>query len=70
MKGIPSRVPSGGFQSSLSSNSLISRPSLPRNPMPRKDGGIKLLDINEQPISYAQAKKRMKMQGKNKGYFC
>uniref|UniRef100_T1HWI8 HDAg domain-containing protein n=1 Tax=Rhodnius prolixus TaxID=13249 RepID=T1HWI8_RHOPR len=62
LKGIPSRVPSGGFQSSLSSNSLISRPSLPRNPMPRKDGGIKLLDINEQPISYAQAKKRMKMQ--------
>lgn len=27
----------------------------------RKDGGIKLLDINEQPLGYAQAKKRKKM---------
>lgn len=27
----------------------------------RKDGGIKLLDINEQPLGYAQAKKRRKM---------
>lgn len=27
----------------------------------RKDGGIKLLDINEQPIGYAQAKKRKRM---------
>ncbi|KAK9501517.1 hypothetical protein O3M35_012227 [Rhynocoris fuscipes] len=62
LKGIPSRVPSGGFQSTLGTNSLLPRPSIPRNPMPRKDGGIKLLDINEQPMSYAQAKKRMKMQ--------
>lgn len=27
----------------------------------RKDGGIKLLDINEQPLGYAQAKKRRKL---------
>lgn len=27
----------------------------------RKDGGIKLLDINEQPLGYAQAKKRKRM---------
>lgn len=27
----------------------------------RKDGGIKLLPINEQPLGYAQAKKRKKM---------
>ncbi|XP_014242077.1 negative elongation factor A [Cimex lectularius] len=62
LKGIPSRVPSGGFQSGLSNNSLMSRPSLPRNPLPRKDGGIKLLDINEQPLAHAQAKKRKRLQ--------
>jgi len=27
----------------------------------RKDGGIKILDINEQPLGYAQAKKRKRM---------
>lgn len=61
LKGIPSRVPTGGF---LRSPSLISRPSLSRTPAGRKDGGIKLLDINEQPLGYAQAKKRKRMQGK------
>jgi hypothetical protein len=34
-----------------------------RTPAGRKDGGIKLLDINEQPLGYAQAKKRKRMQG-------
>jgi len=62
LKGIPSRVPTGGFSSSLGNNSLMSRPSMPRNPVGRKDGGIKLLDINEQPMAYAQAKKRKRMQ--------
>lgn len=61
LKGIPSRMPTGGFQSGLN-NSLMSRPSLPRSTLPRKDGGIKLLDINEQPIAYAQAKKRKRIQ--------
>lgn len=55
--GIPSRIPSGGFQ-----NPGANRPALPRNPTPRKDGGIKLLDINEQPMAYAQ-KKRKKQLG-------
>ncbi|CAH1405227.1 unnamed protein product [Nezara viridula] len=61
LKGIPSRVPSGGFQSGMNS-SLMSRPAMPRSTLPRKDGGIKLLDINEQPMAYAQAKKRKRMQ--------
>lgn len=38
------------------------RPS-PRTLAGRKDGGIKLLDINEQPIGFAQAKKRKRQQG-------
>lgn len=59
LKGIPSRVPAGGFRSSPVSS--LSRPSLPRTPAGRKDGGIKLLDINEQPLGYAQAKKRKRM---------
>ncbi|KAF6209483.1 hypothetical protein GE061_015233 [Apolygus lucorum] len=62
LKGIPSRVPTGGFQSGLGTNALLSRPSLPRSTLPRKDGGIKLLDINEQPIAMSQAKKRKRMQ--------
>lgn len=41
----------------------MSRPPLPRTPAGRKDGGIKLLDINEQPLGFAQAKKRKRMQG-------
>ncbi|PNF43307.1 hypothetical protein B7P43_G14456 [Cryptotermes secundus] len=61
LKGIPSRVPAGGFRSPLNSPS-ISRPPMSRTPAGRKDGGIKLLDINEQPLGYAQAKKRKRMQ--------
>ncbi|CAH0395090.1 unnamed protein product [Bemisia tabaci] len=58
LKGIPSRVPDGGGFRSLPTAS----PVLPRGPSIRKDGGIKLLDITEQPIGYAQAKKRKRMQ--------
>jgi len=61
LKGIPSqRVPSGGFRSpSLTSTSMSNRTSI--NNRIRKDGGIKILDINEQPLGYAQAKKRKRM---------
>ncbi|XP_012524801.1 negative elongation factor A [Monomorium pharaonis] len=60
LKGIPSRVPTSGFRSpSLTNTSMSNRTSI-TNRM-RKDGGIKLLDINEQPLGYAQAKKRKKM---------
>ncbi|XP_024940605.1 negative elongation factor A isoform X2 [Cephus cinctus] len=60
LKGIPSRVPTSGFRSpSLTSPSMSSR--TPISSRIRKDGGIKLLDINEQPLGYAQAKKRKRM---------
>ncbi|XP_047110959.1 negative elongation factor A-like isoform X1 [Schistocerca piceifrons] len=62
LKGIPSRIPSGGFRSPSLSSPIMSRPQHPRTPAGRKDGGIKLLDINEQPLGYAQAKKRKRMQ--------
>ncbi|XP_069690173.1 negative elongation factor A [Periplaneta americana] len=62
LKGIPSRVPAGGFRSPSLNSPSMSRPPMPRTPAGRKDGGIKLLDINEQPLGYAQAKKRKRMQ--------
>ncbi|GFG30788.1 hypothetical protein Cfor_10863 [Coptotermes formosanus] len=62
LKGIPSRVPAGGFRSTSLNSPSLSRPPLSRTPAGRKDGGIKLLDINEQPLGYAQAKKRKRMQ--------
>jgi len=78
LKGIPSRHSIGGFTSPLSrpgstptsASPLSSSPSVggtPGRPSPRtlagrKDGGIKLLDINEQPIGFAQAKKRKRQQ--------
>ena len=56
LKGIPSRTPSSGFRSpTLTPSSMANR--TPLNNRIRKDGGIKLLDINEQPLGY-QAKKR------------
>uniref|UniRef100_A0A0P6CYI3 Negative elongation factor A n=1 Tax=Daphnia magna TaxID=35525 RepID=A0A0P6CYI3_9CRUS len=75
LKGIPSRH-IGGFASPLSRagstptsiGALGSSPSAgPNRPSPRtlagrKDGGIKLLDITEQPIGFAQAKKRKRQQ--------
>ncbi|KAK0083531.1 hypothetical protein PV326_006681 [Microctonus aethiopoides] len=60
LKGIPSRVPTTGFRSpALTPSSLYTR--TPISNRIRKDGGIKLLDINEQPLGYAQAKKRKRM---------
>lgn len=59
LRGIPSRALSGGFRSP--STQIQSRPNIPRQPG-RKDGGIKLLDINEQPLGYAAAKKRKRQQ--------
>nr|XP_033340736.1 negative elongation factor A-like [Megalopta genalis] len=60
LKGIPSRVPTSGFRSPSLTNSSMSNRT-PLSSRIRKDGGIKLLDINEQPIGYAQAKKRKRM---------
>ena len=80
LKGIPSRHSIGGFTSPLSRtnstpssvSTLSSSPTVggpagrpsPRTLAGRKDGGIKLLDITEQPIGFAQAKKRKRQQGK------
>lgn len=59
MKGIPSRVPSsGGFktpQPALKGGT----PVLNRG---RKDGGVKFLEIEDQPLGYAAAKKRKRQQ--------
>lgn len=62
LKGIPSRVPTSGFRSSVLSNNA-NRPPLSRSTAGRKEGGVKLLDIADQPLGYAAAKKRKKMQG-------
>ncbi|XP_034936915.1 negative elongation factor A-like [Chelonus insularis] len=60
LKGIPSRVPTGGFRSpALTPSSIYTR--TPISNRIRKDGGIKLLEIDEQPLGYAQAKKRKRM---------
>lgn len=61
LKGIPSRVPSSGFRTPTSSQGQ-SRPNMSRTPAGRKDGGIKLLDIADQPLGYAAAKKRKRQQ--------
>jgi negative elongation factor A len=61
MKGIPSRVPTSGFRSPPASQNQ-QRPSASRTTAGRKDGGIKLLDITEQPLGYAAAKKRKRQQ--------
>ncbi|XP_043471573.1 negative elongation factor A [Leptopilina heterotoma] len=60
LKGIPSQVPTSGFRSPSHTSPAIANRT-PINSRIRKDGGIKLLDINEQPLGYAQAKKRKKM---------
>ncbi|KAL7296111.1 negative elongation factor A [Trichogramma pretiosum] len=61
LRGIPSRLPGSAFRS----------PALGTSPVPqrtpvggriRKDGGIKLLDISEQPLGYVQAKRRKRQQ--------
>lgn len=59
LKGIPSRLPSGGFSNAarLSSSSAA---TITRTPAGRKEGRVKMLDIDEQPTGVAQllAKKR------------
>lgn len=62
MKGIPSRVPTGGFRSPPTTSQGNNRPSVSRTPAGRKDGGIKLLEIEDQPLGYAAAKKRKRQQ--------
>lgn len=62
LKGIPSRVPTGGFLRSPPSSQGSTRPNMSRTPAGRKDGGIKLLEITEQPLGYAAAKKRKRQQ--------
>ena len=53
---LKNRALSAGFKSSQ-------RPGLPsRGNMRKPEGGVKLLDITEQPIGYAAAKKRKKQQ--------
>ena len=64
LKGIPSRVPTGGFRSPVLPSPNNPRAPLSRTSIGRKDGLIKLIDINEQPLGFAQAKKRKRMQGK------
>lgn len=63
LKGIPSRVPTSGFRSGALNSSLPNRQLLSRPTAGRKEGGVKLLDIADQPLGYAAAKKRKKMQG-------
>uniref|UniRef100_A0A182PEH6 HDAg domain-containing protein n=1 Tax=Anopheles epiroticus TaxID=199890 RepID=A0A182PEH6_9DIPT len=63
LKGIPSRVPTGGFRSPPTTPGQT-RPTMSRTPAGRKDGGIKLLEIGEQPLGYAAAKKRKREQEK------
>lgn len=61
LKGIPSRVPSsGGFKTptSTQSKTAINRTT----PAGRKDGGVKFLEIEDQPLGYAAAKKRKRQQ--------
>ncbi|KAL1422569.1 hypothetical protein MTO96_021977 [Rhipicephalus appendiculatus] len=64
LRGIPSRVPTGGFKTPTSGNRLSSGTPLSRSltkPLGnKKDGGIKLLDINEQPLGYGRDAKRRK----------
>ncbi|XP_067145435.1 negative elongation factor A isoform X1 [Centruroides vittatus] len=65
LKGISNRISTGGLKSPLpGGNRLTSTPSQARSlsrPQPsRKDGGIKLLDITEQPIGYGREAKRRK----------
>uniref|UniRef100_T1IIP8 HDAg domain-containing protein n=1 Tax=Strigamia maritima TaxID=126957 RepID=T1IIP8_STRMM len=68
LKGLPSRSPMAGFRSpptglsrlGSTPSSLIRPPT--RTPAGKKDGGIKLLDINEQPMGYGREAKRRKKQ--------
>ncbi|XP_014665342.1 PREDICTED: negative elongation factor A-like [Priapulus caudatus] len=58
LKGLPSRVPIGGFRSGTQL-STVGRSSIGGvSAAGRKEGGIKLLDITEQPLGGRHAKKR------------
>lgn len=59
MRGIPSRLPTSGFRSPPPSS--VPK-QLSRTPAGKKEGGVKLLDITEQPLGYAAAKKRKRQQ--------
>lgn len=61
LKGIPSRVPVAGFRSPNATQNP-SRPNLIRTPSGRKDGGIKIIELSEQPLGFAAAKKRKRQQ--------
>lgn len=61
LKGIPSRVPVAGFRSPNATQNP-SRPNLIRTPGGRKDGGIKIIELSEQPLGFAAAKKRKRQQ--------
>ena len=55
MKGLPSRpLHNSGFRPP--------RVSLPNRQTSKKEGGVKLLDITEQPMGYTAAKKRKRQQ--------
>ncbi|CAH0555545.1 unnamed protein product [Brassicogethes aeneus] len=62
LKGIPSRMTTHGFRSAGLNGNINNRPSLTRPPAGRKEGGVKLLEISDQPLGYAAAKKRKKLQ--------
>lgn len=63
LRGIPTpRMPTTSFRSPTSTQGPSSRPNMPRQQPGRKDGGIKILDITEQPLGYAAAKKRKRQQ--------
>ncbi|XP_018017141.1 negative elongation factor A [Hyalella azteca] len=62
MRGIPRSLSGPGMMRNSSLTPLSARPSRPPLTARRKDGGIKLLDINESPIAAQQAKKRRKLQ--------
>lgn len=61
LKGIPSRMPTSGFRSPITTGSA-NRPNLSRTPAGKKEGGVKLIDFSEQPIGLASAKRRKKQE--------
>lgn len=63
LKGIPSRVPSsGGFKTPTQAQSKNASTINRTTPAGRKDGGVKFLEIEDQPLGYAAAKKRKRQQ--------
>lgn len=60
LKGIPSQAPS---VRTISMPTSVSSRSLARTPAGKKEGGVKLLEINEQPVGFQMQKRRKKQQG-------